>query len=115
VFFSGAFGLSIAFFLSPEIRTLGLCGLSGIDHGLLVITSLGMIKTKNDRLLGYACLSLVIAKCVYEMTAGDVFLSSIHHGLCGTPLVACHLGGVVGGLISFFLCRKSDNKTAQSK
>lgn len=115
VIICGAFSLTAAYYFSPEIQTIGLCGLSGIDHGLLAITSLGMIKTKNDRYLGYACLGLVIAKCVYEMAVGDVFFSSIHLGLCGTPLVACHLGGVAGGMLSFFLCRKFGNKTVYSK
>lgn len=60
VMICGAFSLTAAYFFSPEIQTIGLCGLSGIDHGLLAITSLGMIKTKNDRYLGYACLGLVM-------------------------------------------------------
>jgi len=24
-------------------------------------------------------------------------------GLCGEPLAACHLGGVIGGIVAFFL------------
>lgn len=115
VIISGAFSLAAAFILSPEINDIGLCGLSGIDHGLMAAAALWMIRNKEDRRLGYSCLTLLIAKCVYEMVAGDVFFSSIHLGLCGTPLVACHLGGFVGGMVSFFLCRKSDYDTAYSK
>ncbi|MFA6010167.1 MAG: rhombosortase [Desulfobacteraceae bacterium] len=114
VIISGAFSLATACILSPEINDIGLCGLSGIDHGLMAAAALWMIRNKEDRRLGYTFLTLLIAKCVYEMVAGDVFFSSIHLGLCGTPLVACHLGGVVGGTISFFLCRKSDYNTAYS-
>lgn len=115
VIISGAFSLAAAFILSPEINDIGLCGLSGIDHGLMATSALQMIRNIADRRLGYTCLTLLITKCVYEMVVGDVFFSSIHLGLCGTPLVSCHLGGVVGGMISFFLCRKSDYNTAYSK
>jgi len=114
VIISGTFSLAAACILSPEINDIGLCGLSGIDHGLMAASALLMIRNKVDRCLGYSCLTLLITKCVYEMVAGDVFFSSIHLGLCGTPLVACHLGGVVGGMISFFLCRKSDYNSAYS-
>lgn len=115
VVLSGAFSLSAAYVLSPEVQTIGLCGLSGIDHGLMAAAALWMIRNKSDRRLGYTFLTLLITKCVYEMAVGDVFFSSIHLGLCGTPLVACHMGGVVGGMISFFLCRKPDYNTAYSQ
>jgi len=105
VIISGAFSLAAAFILSPAINDMGLCGLSGIDHGLLTVTSLVMIMNKENRLIGCMCLALVLLKSIYEMAAGDVFFSSVHLGLCGTPLVACHLGGVLGGMASYCIYR----------
>jgi rhomboid family GlyGly-CTERM serine protease len=105
VFSSGFFSLLAAYCFSPEIQAIGLCGLSGVDHGLLSITALEMIKKRNDSLLGYTCLVLVIAKSVYEVASGLALFSSIYLGLCGTPIVACHLGGVVGGVVSFFFVK----------
>jgi rhomboid family GlyGly-CTERM serine protease len=105
VIISGSFSLAAAFILSPAINDMGLCGLSGIDHGLLTVTSLVMIMNKENRLIGCMCLALVLLKSTYEMIAGDVFFSSVHLGLCGKPLVACHMGGVLGGMVSYCIYR----------
>ena len=48
---------------------------------------------------------LVVFKSIYEVIAGDVFFSFMHLGMCGTPIAACHAGGVLGGLIMFALLK----------
>lgn len=95
---AGSLGLSLA--LSPIVRANGLCGLSGVTHGLMGVAALEMIA-KNERLPGAGCLALVIAKSVFEVLSGDVLFSSLHVGDIGSAVPAAHLGGVLGGIAAF--------------
>lgn len=99
----GAISLGTACLLSPDIQSLGLCGLSGIAHGLMTVVSMDMIRDKQDRLLGILSLCAVILKSLVEMMTGQVLFASLHHGLCGIPVAACHGGGVLGGMVSWGL------------
>ncbi|MBU1171441.1 MAG: rhombosortase [Proteobacteria bacterium] len=99
----GSSSLTAAWAFSPVINTTGLCGLSGIAHGLMIITSLEMMQSPKSFRSGMICLTLIVSKSIFEFISGDVFFSFLHFGRCGTPLVACHLGGVVGGMMSYFL------------
>lgn len=103
----GAFSLAVAWLFSPAISTMGLCGLSGIGHGLMAVSALEMITDKKEARLGYIYFILIVSKSIFEMVNGGVFFSFLHFGRCGTPLVACHGGGVVGGIVAFFLFNKS--------
>lgn len=100
----GAFSLIAVLLTSPLVRSYGLCGLSGIAHGLMVISALGMIGQEEDVKAGLLCLVLVVSKSIYEALVGDVFFSFLHFGLCGTPLAVSHAGGVFGGLVAYYLC-----------
>ncbi len=100
---SGLFSLGAAMVFSPIIDELGLCGLSGIAHGLMAVSALEMMQQKKDFRTGLACLLLVIFKSSYELIAGEVLFSFLHFGLYGTPLAACHAGGVFGGIVAYFL------------
>ncbi len=82
-------------------QDIGLAGLSGIDHGLMAVISLEMIRTSRRRNLGLACFALVLAKCVYEIATGEAVFASLHIGLCGIPVVATHAGGLFGGVLAF--------------
>ena len=99
----GIFSLGGVWLLSPDFRLLGLCGLSGIAHGLMAVVSLEMIRFGRDRLLGWLCLAGVCLKSIIETVSGAALFSFVYADMCGTPLVACHLGGVVGGIVSFGL------------
>jgi rhomboid family GlyGly-CTERM serine protease len=104
VIICGAFSLIAVNLTSPQVGTYGLCGLSGIAHGLMVISALGMIGRKENVKAGLLCLVIVVSKSIYEAFAGDVLLSFLHFDLCGTPLVVSHAGGVLGGLVAYHLC-----------
>ena len=96
---SGLFGLVFTLLLEPDVYSIGLCGLSGIAHGLMAVTGLEMIR-KNFK-AGMICFSIVLLKSIIEVLRHVVFFSSVHLNLCGNPLPVCHLGGVIGGTIVF--------------
>jgi len=103
----GACSLVTALFCSPLVRIQGLCGLSGIANGLMAVSGLEMMRTKENFWLGLMSFSLVVAKSIYEVIAGDVFFSFMHLGLCGTPVAACHAGGVLGAIAMFSVLGKT--------
>lgn len=99
----GASSLGAAWILSPDIGRIGLCGLSGIDHGLMAAVMLGMSGSRTKQRAAVWGLVLLMSKVVYETVAGDAFFSSLYLGRCGIPLYACHLGGFLGGIVSHVL------------
>lgn len=82
-----------------SIQTSGLCGLSGVAHGLMVFCVTDMILTEKGRTAGLSGFVLIISKTVFELYTGHAFFSFMHAGMCGSPVVSCHAGGVVGGLM----------------
>ena len=99
----GGFSLAAALIFLPEIETRGLCGLSGIAHGLMAFSGLEIMQTRKNIWIGLFSFGLVFIKSIYEFISGNVMFTFMHMGLCGTPLAACHLGGVIGGIICFFI------------
>jgi rhomboid family GlyGly-CTERM serine protease len=99
----GSFSLIAALCFTPDIETKGLCGLSGIAHGLMAYSGLELIHTRKSIGVGLFSFLLVFIKSIYEFITGEVLFTFMHMGLCGSPLAACHLGGVVGGILSFFI------------
>jgi hypothetical protein len=60
------------------------------------------------RTVAWVSLLAVIAKCCVELVTGSAFFTGLHFGLLGTPIVACHAGGVVGAMLWTWLAsRKS--------
>ena len=102
-FICGSFSLIAALCFTPDIETKGLCGLSGIAHGLMAYSGLELIHTRKSIWVGLFSFLLVFIKSIYEFSNGEVVFTFMHMGLCGSPLAACHLGGVVGGILSFFI------------
>jgi len=97
----GAGSLGASLISSP--LTGGLCGLSGIAHGLMAVSALELMHTK-DRALRNAsiiCFWAVVLKSILEAFAGHVLFSFLHFGSVGAPVAACHAGGILGGLIVF--------------
>ena len=94
---AGAGSLLASLWYWPTIGQTGLCGLSGMAHGLMAVSALEMIR-RQDR-LGWLCLLLVAGKSIWEAVTGQVFFTWLHFGLMGTPVAVCHLGGVVGGML----------------
>jgi rhomboid family GlyGly-CTERM serine protease len=99
----GGFSLAAAWLFSLALETRGLCGLSGIAHGLMAYSGLEQMQEKENFRVGLLSFLLVFVKSIYEFISGNVMFTFLHMGLCGTPLAACHLGGVTGGIISFFI------------
>lgn len=104
----GSLGATLLF--CPAVKSQGLCGISGIAHGLMAVSALEMMQRSSNFRVGLISLTLLIAKCIYEVIVGDVLFSFLQFGLCGSPLVACHAGGVTGGILSFYLIKWIDNK-----
>lgn len=105
---SGICALIAALTFSPEISEQGLCGLSGIGHGLMAVVGFDMIRDKKTARLGILTIFLLAMKCVYEMRTGNVLF---HFNLCGAPMIASHIGGFIGGLIAAVADMVSGEKT----
>jgi len=99
----GGFSLAAAWLASPLIATAGLCGLSGIAHGLMAIAALRMMSGENERGIGLAMLAVVVLKAMYEALTGTVMFEFLHFGMCGSPVAVSHAGGVLGGILSYYL------------
>ncbi|RJP37452.1 MAG: rhombosortase [Desulfobacteraceae bacterium] len=99
----GLCGLILPLLLSQALYDNGLSGLSGIAHGLMAFSALEMLQSKTDAKVGMVCLAAVVVKSLYEAVTGHVFFSSLHFGLCGIPIALCHAGGVIGGILSYFI------------
>jgi rhomboid family GlyGly-CTERM serine protease len=86
---------------APLIHTHGLCGLSGVAHGLMAVSTLDMMRSTSDpmvRRAGILAFILVVSKCAIEAASGHVVLENFHFGPLGWPVSVCHAGGVLGGL-----------------
>ena len=99
----GGMSLLFGLWLAPAITVEGLSGLSGIAHGLMAIAALELMQEQSHRALGIVSYGAVVGKSVYETATGNVAFEFMHMGLCGTPVAACHAGGVMGGLLCFWL------------
>ncbi len=104
----GSLGISM---LSPEIFDGGLCGLSGIAHGLMAVSALEIATSSADiklQRIGIIGLWVVVIKSIIEVLTGKVMFAFLHLGDVGTPLTICHAGGVLTGIIAFVVLRQSD-------
>ena len=100
-------GLILPLLFSPIIDNTGLTGLSGCAHGLMAITGLEMIRRypKGDILknTGYMVFAVVVIKSLIEAFRGEVIFFGLHLSDVGTPVVEAHLGGIIGGILVYFL------------
>lgn len=105
---AAAGGLIAALTASPLVATHGLCGLSGIAHGLTAVVSLELLRRASDRLSQWTaalCFVGVVGKSVFEALSGNVLFASWHLGSLGTPIAACHAGGILGALAAWIFLR----------
>ena len=99
----GGFSLIATVWFTPAIEAKGLCGLSGIAHGLMAYSGLELLHNQKGIWVGLFSFLLVFIKSIYEFISGEVVFTFMHMGLCGSPLAPSHLGGVVGGILSFVI------------
>jgi rhomboid family GlyGly-CTERM serine protease len=107
---AGFASMAAALALSPDFDRLGLCGLSGIAHGLMAVSGLEMMADTRHRIAGWLSFAAVAVKSVIETFNGEVLFEFLHMGLCGKPLAACHLGGVAGASVLFLLFWAADRR-----
>lgn len=109
VILPGAFSLLISL-LSPVVHASGLCGLSGIAHGLMAITALELISRRPGGTplfrAGVVVLAVVVVKTLLEVWTGQVLFVGLHFGAIGVPVVESHAGGLLGGLLAFALLNR---------
>jgi rhomboid family GlyGly-CTERM serine protease len=99
--------LTVSLLASPTVRARGLCGLSGVAHGLMAISALESVKSDalGGRLsrTGMIGFGVVVIKSIIEVLSGHVFFESFHFGMMGLPVPASHAGGVLSGIIAFLV------------
>ena len=104
--------------IMPTLTSTGYCGLSGIAHGLMAVTSLQMIfaddTSKASLRAGIISLFLLIAKSLYEAYTGHMFFEFMHDGQIGSPVAVAHIGGVIGAA-TMFVINNSSVKNVISK
>ncbi|MEK7678159.1 MAG: rhombosortase [Verrucomicrobiota bacterium] len=113
---AGAGSLLIAWWAAPAISTNGLCGLSGLAHGLMAVSALEMVgmgeQHPSESRLGWVTFLLVAGKSAIEVLTGTAFFSFLHFGLMGAPVAVSHAGGVLGGLCAWLLLHAApDNRS----
>jgi len=105
----GLGSLAFAWMFSSAIDSSGLCGLSGVAHGLMAVSGLEMVMQGErgswDRRIGWLAFLAVAGKSIWEAGTGLSFLGFLHFGLMGDPQVVCHAGGVFGGAVAFLILR----------
>jgi len=108
--FGGATGsLLLSWLAAPAISTHGLCGLSGIAHGLMAVSAVEMLagqpRHSSGWNIGLLTFGAVVGKAVYEAVSGHVLFGFLHFGLMGNPVAVAHAGGVAGGCLAMLLLR----------
>lgn len=98
----------------PSLTSVGYCGLSGVAHGLMAVSSFEMIMCSNTdkarRNAGLISFGLLTAKCIYEAVTGNIFFGFLHPDLIGTPVVLSHAGGMIGGCIAYAIANAAQLK-----
>jgi rhomboid family GlyGly-CTERM serine protease len=107
VFAAGAGSLLVSWAVAPGIAISGLCGLSGIAHGLTAVSALeaviGQATGSTERRIGLTFFTLVVGKAAMEALSGRMFFTFLHFGLMGEPVAVSHAGGVIGGLLAMLV------------
>lgn len=92
----------------------GLCGLSGIAHGLMAVSALETMRS-SDRTLRHAgtiCFFGVVIKSLYEAATGNIAFNFLHFGSIGNAVAICHAGGILGGVACYAVLNKAGKMPA---
>jgi len=116
---AGAGSALSAYAAAPAVSTGGLCGLSGVAHGLMVFSAWELITHPalplRERRLGWLCFILVVGKGALEAWNGRMFFTFLHFGLMGDPIAVSHAGGIMGGLIASLFFQPSQTRMSPSE
>ncbi|MDB6123345.1 MAG: hypothetical protein JWQ71_2338 [Pedosphaera sp.] len=106
--------LSLSWLTTPAGSGNGLCGLSGIAHGLMAVSALEIVASQpphsTERRIGWFSFSVVVGKAAFEVLTGRMFFNFLDFGLLGSPVVVSHAGGIVGSLIALLFLRPMQNQ-----
>jgi rhomboid family GlyGly-CTERM serine protease len=109
--------LALSWLAAPAIATGGLCGLSGIAHGLMAVSAVEMMLNQSQRSsawkTGLVTFALVIGKAAYEAITGHILFGFLYFGMVGEPVAISHAGGIVGGLLVMLLLRVKRAQTSK--
>jgi len=90
---------------APAIAASGLCGLSGIAHGLMATSALELIAGHSpgtaERRIGWSIFGIVFVKAAFEAITGRMFFQFLEFGLFGNPVAVSHAGGIIGALLAW--------------
>ena len=93
--------------INIQLIQLGInsyCGLSGIAHGLMTILTLEILyHDEKSQKTGIIILAILFSKCLYESISGQILFEQFHFGYVGIPVTSSHTGGMIGGIIGFYL------------
>jgi rhomboid family GlyGly-CTERM serine protease len=107
VFASAAGSLLLSWMTAPAISTGGLCGLSGIAHGLMAVSAVEMMANQPrhspEWRVGAFTFALVVGKAAFEAISGKILFGFLYFGMVGNPVAVSHAGGIVGGLLAMLL------------
>lgn len=111
----GAGSLLLPLATPSPIREVGICGLSGIDHGLMAVVAAKMLaeEDRSARRQGGCLLAVVVLKSAAEAFTGRILLDSFHLGFLGVPVASSHLGGILGALAALGVLTALQGKTPQ--
>lgn len=108
---AGAGSLLCSWLMAPAIATSGLCGLSGIAHGLMAVSAVEMMATQprhsREWRVGACTFALAVGKAALEAISGRILFGFLYFGMMGVPVAVSHAGGIVGGLLAMLLLRFS--------
>lgn len=101
--------LLLAWGVDAAVFTTGLCGLSGIAHGLMAVSAVEMMlaqpRGSTEWRIGAGTFAVVIGKATWEVISGKVLFGFLYFGMVGQPVTVSHAGGIVGGLLAVVLLR----------
>jgi rhomboid family GlyGly-CTERM serine protease len=108
---SAAGSLLLSWMAAPAIATGGLCGLSGIAHGLMAVSAVEMMvnqpRSSPEWRAGAFTFALVVGKAAFEAISGRILFGFLYFGMVGDPVAVSHAGGIVGGLLAMLLLRRT--------